>query len=109
MKCKFCDGSGTDYWSLNGEPYPCPVCNGTGEYEPFDADIELDKLYPTEQTNEEWLKSLNTDEFADFLEGVAFDSNFRNGIEAEYRREDKDYCYGDRPKIIKAWLKEVHK
>lgn len=62
-----------------------------------------------EQTNEEWLKSLNTDEFADFLEGVAFDSNFRNGIEAEYRREDKDYCYGDRPKIIKAWLKEVHK
>lgn len=60
-------------------------------------------------TNEEWLKSLNTDEFADFLEGVAFDSNFRNGIEAEYRREDKDYCYGDRPKIIKAWLKEVHK
>ena len=62
-----------------------------------------------EPTNEEWLKSLNTDEFADFLEGVAFDSNFRNGIEAEYRREDKDYCYGDRPKIIKAWLKEVHK
>jgi hypothetical protein len=60
-------------------------------------------------TNEEWLKSLNTDEFADFLEGVVFDSNFRNGIEAEYRREDKDYCYGDRPKIIKAWLKEVHK
>ena len=62
-----------------------------------------------EPTNEEWLKSLNTDEFSDFLEGVAFDSNFRNGIEAEYRREDKDYCYGDRPKIIKAWLKEVHK
>jgi RecJ-like exonuclease len=93
MKCIVCDGRG--FFPLsNTAAKICPQCDGTGEIQ---------------QTNEEWLKSLNTDEFADFLEGVAFDSNFRNGIEAEYRREDKDYCYGDRPKIIKAWLKEVHK
>jgi hypothetical protein len=99
MKCSNCGGTGKEYWNGNvfcNTGFECDKCNGTGE-------IEL------VQTNEEWLKSLNTDEFADFLEGVAFDSNFRNGIEAEYRREDKDYCYGDRPKIIKAWLKEVHK
>lgn len=61
MKCKFCNGGGKDYWGLNGEPYPCPFCDGTGEYEPFDADVELYKLYPTEQTNEEYLRSLNTE------------------------------------------------
>ena len=99
MKCPNCNGTGKEYSFYDGaesvwKDVICPTCNGTGK---------------VEQTNEEWLKSLNTDEFADFLEGVAFDSNFRNGIEAEYRREDKDYCYGDRPKIIKAWLKEVHK
>ena len=82
----------------------CPTAR-SDEYNLIDASC----YKPLEQTNEEWAKSLNTDEFADFLEGVAFDSNFRNGIEAEYRREDKDYCYGDRPKIIRAWLKAVHK
>ena len=89
MKCDRCNGQG---FSVIAK-WKCPKCHGTGF---------------VEQTNEEWAKSLNTDEFADFLEGVAFDSNFRNGIEAEYRREDKDYCYGDRPKIIRAWLKEKH-
>ena len=56
MKCKFCDGSGKDYWCLNGVPYPCPVCNGTGE-------IKDEPL-----TNEEWFCSLSTEEKAKWLE-----------------------------------------
>ena len=42
----------------------CPKCNGTGEYEPFDTDVELDKLYPTEQANVEWLRSATFEEIA---------------------------------------------
>ena len=89
MKCKFCDGSGKDYWCLNGEPYPCPVCNGTGEYEPFDADVELDKLYPTEQTNEEWFCQLPTEENAKRIINIAVNSNC-------------DY------ETIVKWLKQPH-
>ena len=55
MKCKFCDGSGKDYWCLNGVPYPCPVCNGTGE-------IKDEPL-----TNEEWFCSLSTEEKAKWI------------------------------------------
>jgi len=56
MKCKFCDGSGKDYWCLNGVPYPCPVCNGTGE------------IKDKPQTNEEWRRTCSTEEFAKWLE-----------------------------------------
>ena len=59
MKCKFCDGSGKDYWCLNGVPYPCPVCNGTGE-------IKDEPL-----TNEEWLHTLNTEQLAEVFADVS--------------------------------------
>ena len=62
MKCYKCNGTG--YYDIDNE---CPVCDGTGEYEPFDADIELDKLYPTEQTNEEWLDCMYTEAKAEWL------------------------------------------
>ena len=68
MKCKVCGGTGTSNTCVNGTFKPCTFCDGTGEYEPFDADIELDKLYPTEQTNEEWFCSLSTEEKAKWLE-----------------------------------------
>ncbi len=64
MKCKICDGTGTSNICINGTFKPCAFCDGTGEYEPFDTDIELDKLYPTIQTNEEWIKSMNTEQLA---------------------------------------------
>ena len=53
MKCKKCDGYGIigksvpDILSGKGAIFvdiECDQCNGTGEYEPFDADVELDKL-----------------------------------------------------------------
>ena len=63
MKCYKCNGTG--YYDIDNE---CPFCDGTGEYEPFEADVELDKLYPTEQTNEEWFCQLPTAEKAKWLE-----------------------------------------
>ena len=68
MKCPVCDGTGTSNTCVNGTFKPCTFCDGTGEYEPFDADVELDKLYPTEQTNEEWFCQLPTEEKAKWLE-----------------------------------------
>lgn len=111
MKCKFCDGSGKDYWGRNGEPYPCPVCNGTGEYEPFDADIELDKLDSEPQTNEEWLRQCSTEELADVLMKIFVTRTFCHLC------PEGDVCdigykckYSDGKKIEDwlAWLKEKH-
>lgn len=75
MKCKFCGGTGTSNTCINGTFKPCTFCDGTGEYEPFDADVELDKLYPTEQTNEEWLRQATTEQLAKFLHDVQFSCN----------------------------------
>ena len=65
MKCKICGGTGTSNTCVNGTFKPCTFCNGTGEYEPFDADVELDKLDSEPQTNEEWLRSCNTEQLAE--------------------------------------------
>ena len=68
MKCKMCGGTGTSNTCVNGTFKPCTFCDGTGEYEPFDADIELDKLDSEPQTNEEWFCGLSTEEKAKWLE-----------------------------------------
>ena len=85
MKCYKCNGTG--YYDIDNE---CPLCDGTGEYEPFDTDVELDKLYPPEQTNEEYIRTCSTEEMAELLENVAFDWNM----------VDKEWIIG--------WLKEKH-
>ena len=49
------------------------VYNEDGEFvreEPFDADIELDKLDSEPQTNEEWLHTLNTEQLAEFISKI---------------------------------------
>ena len=68
MKCKICGGTGTSNTCVNGTFKPCTFCDGTGEYEPFDADVELDKLDSEPQTNEEWFCQLSTEEKAKWLE-----------------------------------------
>ena len=62
MKCYKCNGTG--YYDIDNE---CPVCDGTGEYEPFDLDVELDKMDSEPQTNEEWFCQLSTEEKAKVL------------------------------------------
>ena len=92
MKCKVCGGTGTSNTCVNGTFKPCTFCDGTGEYEPFDADVELDKLYPPEQTNEEYMQTCSSDELANTI--------FRLIVHGTVIRPDREY--------IKKWLKEKH-
>ena len=110
MKCKFCDGSGKDYWGRNGESYPCPVCGGKGEYEPFDADVELDKLYPTEQTNEEWRKTCSAEEFAEWITDK-INAKLRMALhDAELYPDDiNENEYMENEDEWVEWLKQPHK
>lgn len=103
MKCKVCGGTGTSNTCVNGTFKPCSFCDGTGEYEPFDLDVELDKLYPTKLTNKEWLKSLDTEGLVDFLFEV-----HKGGDSVE--RQAWIEKHKERIKMqIRGWLKEEHK
>ena len=78
------------------------VYNEDGEFlreEPFDADVELDKLYPTEQTNEEWFIHLPTKEKAKWL----YDHYVNARAEEFYGRPEKTLC------DYQKWLVDVHK
>lgn len=47
MKCPRCNGEGSVPYHIAGDLFDetnCPLCGGSGEYEPFDADVELDRL-----------------------------------------------------------------
>ena len=99
MKCKICGGTGTSNTCVNGTFKPCTFCDGTGEYEPFDADIELDKLDSEPQTNEEWRKTCSTEEFTEELAKVVLDLvSWNNDPKPSEVRN-----------ILKAWLKRQHK
>lgn len=108
MKCKACGGTGVKviysggYKGEGREGIECPQCNGTGEYEPFDADVKLDKLYPTEQTNEEWMKTLDTEELVDHLYEWRKDGS---SVERQMWLDK----HKERIKMqIRGWLKEKH-
>ena len=99
MKCKICGGTGTSNTCVNGTFKPCIFCDGTGEYEPFDADIELDKLDSEPHTNEEWFCSLPTEEKADKLTDFSF--WLVPNLPTEDKREQI------RKRIVE-WLKKPH-
>ena len=79
MKCTMCDGTGQEkvYDKLTNAYIfiKCACCNGTGEM-PI--------------TNDEWRKTCPTEEFAEFLNFIAFDWN----------RVDKQW--------VLEWLKQPH-
>ena len=89
MKCKFCDGTGTTNWCVNGTFVDCPYCGGTGEME-------------GNMTNEEWLKSLDTEGLVDHLYEV-----HKGGASVE--RQAWIEKHKERIKMqIRGWLKEKH-
>lgn len=98
MKCKACNGTGID-----DDRLICYECDGTGEYEPFDADIELDKLYPTELTNEEWLRSATTEELEEEILAWWVDGSDTYSHFGLFKHE----IDGAKEKIVK-WLKQPH-
>lgn len=61
MKCDYCDGCGYIDGSDGLTIIKCWKCDGTGEQ--------------PEQTNDEWRKTCSTEEFAEFLNFIAFDWN----------------------------------
>ena len=83
----------------------CDICYGTGEYEPFDLDVELDKLYPTEMTNEEWIKSLNTEQLAGFIADICYE--LQDEIWCNSEDTSCDYHQTDEAYWVE-WLKEKH-
>ena len=88
MKCKHCHGTGkSNVWSSNGDFADCMYCGGTGEME-------------IQQTNEEWMKTLNTEQLADKLTDFSFWLVF--AIPTEDKREKV------RKRIVE-WLKQPHR
>ena len=94
MKCPICNGGGRIKSLPSGMPVKCIRCNGTGE---------------VEQTNEEWLKSMNTEQLAEFLadkcnevvETVLSDASCDIGD-----IDNDDYWY--RRADFVEWLKQPH-
>ena len=98
MKCKHCNGTGevrgyfyektgVNKWEKVWGDSPCEECNGTGEIQ---------------QTNEEWMKSLDTEELVDHLYEV-----HKGGASVE--RQAWIEKHKERIKMqIRGWLKEIH-
>lgn len=65
-----------------------------------------------EQTNEEWLNSLNTTEKAKWLQGTSFSCNACTEIQFEwYRRHEEHcplHCACAKENGFELWLKEEH-
>ena len=86
MKCSKCSGAGYIYNNLVGYAEDCSVCHGKGEV----------------QTNEEWVKSLDTEGLVDYLFEV-----HKGGSSVE--RQAWIEKHKERIKMqIRGWLKEIH-
>jgi len=96
MKCPKCNGRGktTEYDGLRKFwcDYKCEMCNGTGE---------------VDMTNEEWLRSCDTEQLAEFLHKTTI-ACFVCGMDGldEKRCPFGLECAG--PKDILKWLKQKH-
>lgn len=93
-KCPCCNGTGrtqmvTVIKTNDGIPcdFPCIECNGTGE---------------VQMTNEEWIKSLDTEGLVDYLYEV-----HKGGNSVERQRWIENHK--ERVKMqFRGWLKEIH-
>ena len=105
MKCKNCRGTGERHkvnWET-GKVYivqgeKCPVCGGTGE---------------VEQTNEEWLHTLNTEQLAEFLSKIEEQYPCGSLLKCDVTCGYHSQCRGDdvAPTNKEAWvewLKQPH-
>ena len=99
MKCKFCDGSGNDIWSIDGVVQPCPVCGGTGKCKYFDMDDKQQERKEP-QTTEEWFCQLSLEEKAKVLNDIFW--KYLNYVN-EYELIEDDIS-----ELYLRWLKEEH-
>ena len=96
MKCPKCNGRGTvGYYHIDHfVDIECDRCNGSGE---------------VQMTNEEWLKSLNTEQLAEYLAdkfNEVVDFVLHEVDENAEDIEPDDYWY--RQDVIVEWLKQPH-
>ena len=89
MKCPMCEGTGKEFWVIDGVQEECQKCNGTGEIE---------------QTNEEWLRTATTEELAQML----FNAITTSHDFAEYLMHYENQSEQDITNAIVRWLKEKH-
>ena len=94
--CPFCEGKGKKYLQVFNETMECAYCNGTGKLP---------------MTNEEYLRSLNTEQLAWFIAKAMlfYDNTIMSLLEAikkaiEYEQKSSDYFTDD----IVEWLKQPH-
>ena len=92
MKCKYCDGTGTSNWCINGTFQTCAYCNGSGEEKPM--------------TNEEWRKTCSTEEFAEWISNLAY-ACMRCGMSNGEAYCHTGYCIQDK-ECAEKWLQEEH-
>ena len=97
MKCKACNGTGVivapiyenDEVGFVDKNYECAVCHGTGQIE---------------QTEEEWLKSLDTKQFAKWLDNLLMRCLCRDCNFCPIHKEPHCTC-----EAIEEWLKQPHR
>ena len=90
MKCKMCGGAGVIQGQAPGLVSCCPACNGKGFIE---------------MTNEEYLKSCNTEQLAKEILTIV-DEEILYAWHKEYHKVD-DY-WNDKDAVLR-WLKQPHK
>ena len=85
MKCKNCGGTGYFATNCYADIEECSTCDGTGVVEPM--------------TNEEWIKSCNTEQLAELFYTVWVKGFFEQTLSVP---EDMN-------NLIIEWLKQPHK
>lgn len=100
MKCPICNGKGTQFIADYDGTYDivCDKCKGKGE---------LDENGKPILTNEEYLKSCNTEQLA---EAIYYLTWFHTELDERLDKNVKNGCYNDDEniKIVMEWLKQPH-
>jgi hypothetical protein len=108
MKCKYCNGTGEVEIVGDSVTDVFDKCGGTGFCEMRMGDnCTLGSPCPHQKpmTNEEWLKSCNTEQLAEVL-WERINGAFNSGYACCNLKQDKDYV--GRYKRFKEWLKQPH-
>lgn len=114
-KCQKCNGTGEitvpveEHMGkvLYGKEQ-CDECGGTGEINPNEVDrfnavdvIKVMEMVKEPMTNEEWLRSCNTEQLAEWINNIVDDGIIKAWM-------IKNNCCGDYLESVKWWLKQPH-
>ena len=102
MKCPKCGGTGfvpTNVFGVNGA-IKCDFCDGTGVFITNNEEP---------QTNEEWIKSANTEQLAEVIGNIAKNA-YQCGQNGKTNKcVNRNHCTGYCDYGWEEWLKQPHK